>query len=480
MAASAERENLAKEGSGTFNETVTAAVHVLSSSRIAIHLKSLLFFWVFAACCFSAPGARGATAITLTQHASKDAGTTTSSSLAFQSNNTAGNWIAVCVRGGFSSSQVFTITDSNGNTYRQATQVGFTASAVTLAIYYAENVSGGPNTVYVSDTVSGPLRFAILEYSGVATSNSLDVTAMAQGNGPSPSTGSSTTTSNGDLLLGAIATVNTAGFTAGGNYKIEESVPAEPSTKLIAEDRIQAAAGLASASASLLASDTWGAALATFKPAGVASGVAPSITSLNPGYGPVGTSVTISGANFSSTQGSSTVTFNGVTATPASWSATSLVVPVPAGATTGNVIATVGGVASNGVSFTVTTPAPSITSLNPTSGVVGTSVTITGANFGATQGTSTVSLNGTSATPTSWNATSITAPVPSGATTGNILVTVGGLASNGVAFTVTTPAPSITSLNPTSGVVGTSVTITGANFGSTQGSSTVTFNGVTA
>ena len=56
-------------------------------------------------------------------------------------------------------------------------------------------------------------------------------------------------------------------------------------------------------------------------------------------------------------------------------------------------------------------------------------------------------------------------------------MTVGTQASNGVAFTVTTPAPAITSLNPNSGPVGTAVTITGTNFGATQGSSAVTFNG---
>ena len=126
------------------------------------------------------------------------------------------------------------------------------------------------------------------------------------------------------------------------------------------------------------------------------------------------------------------------------------------------------------------TPTPSITSLNPTSGLVGATVTITGANFGATQGTSTVKFNGTAATPTSWSATSIVAPVPAGATTGNVVVTVGGVASNGSSFTVTVPAPSITSLNPTSGLVGASVTITGANFGATQGTSTVKFNGTAA
>ena len=123
---------------------------------------------------------------------------------------------------------------------------------------------------------------------------------------------------------------------------------------------------------------------------------------------------------------------------------------------------------------------PSITSLNPTSGLVGASVTITGANFGASQGTSTVTFNGTAATATSWSATSIVVTVPTGATTGSVVVTVGGVASNGSSFTVTVPAPSITSLNPTSGLVGASVTITGANFGATQGTSTVKFNGTAA
>jgi len=177
---------------------------------------------------------------------------------------------------------------------------------------------------------------------------------------------------------------------------------------------------------------------------------APSITSLNPASGLVGTAVTISGANFGATQGPSTVKFNGIAATPTSWSATSIVVPVPAGATTGNVVVTVGGVASNGVSFTVTVPAPSIASLNPTSGLVGTSVMITGTNFGTTQGTSTVKFSGIVATLTSWNATSIVAPVPAGATTGNVVVTVGGVASNGVSFTVTadTTAPVVTITAP--------------------------------
>ncbi len=166
----------------------------------------------------------------------------------------------------------------------------------------------------------------------------------------------------------------------------------------------------------------------------------PSISNLSPNNGPIGTSVTITGTNFNATQGTSTVTFNGVSATPTNWSATSISVPVPSGATTGPVVVTVNSQASNGATFTVK---PKIDNLSPTSGPSSTPVTITGTTFGSSQGTSTVTFNGTAATPTSWSATSISAPVPSGATTGPVVVTVNSQASNGVTFTVNT-AGSIT------------------------------------
>jgi YD repeat-containing protein len=247
---------------------------------------------------------------------------------------------------------------------------------------------------------------------------------------------------------------------------------------------------------------------------------APSISGLSPTSGPVGTSITISGANFGATQGTSTVTFNGTSATPTSWSNTSIVAPVPSGATTGPVVVTINGQASNGVTFTVTVP-PSISSLTPISGPVGTSVTISGSNFGATQGTSTVTFNGAAATPTSWSDTAIVATVPAGATTGPVVITVGGLASNGVGFTVNNdtiniydelgrltgvvdPAGetatyiydavgnllsisrqssalvSIIEFTPNSGPAGTTVTIYGTGFSTTPSQNTVTFNGTAA
>src|SRR5437763_748581 len=216
-------------------------------------------------------------AISLVQHTNKDAGTTTTSTLAFPGANTGGNFIAVAIRGGLSSSQVFTVTDSNGNTYKKAAQIGFTVSAVTGAIFYAENVKAGANTVTVSMTVSGPLRFTILEYSGVATANSLDGTAGATGQGTAVSSGNTTTTASGDLLLGTVSTADAATYTAGTGYTIRDSVPAPPNVKLITEDQIQAAVGSASASATLAASGNWGAVLAAFKPVGGVAGTPASI-----------------------------------------------------------------------------------------------------------------------------------------------------------------------------------------------------------
>ena len=203
----------------------------------------------------------------------------------------------------------------------------------------------------------------------------------------------------------------------------------------------------------------------------------PAITSLSRSDGVVGTSITITGTGFGASQGTSTVTFNGTPATTnTGWGPTSVTIPVPSGATTGPLVVSVAGVASNGMLFTLDS-APSIGSLSQTSGSIGTPITINGSNFLATQGTSTVAFNGTSASVTSWTPYAITANVPAGTTTGNVVVTVLGQASAGVKFTVTA-TPAITTLSPTTGPAGTLLTVNGSNFGSSQGISFVTINGV--
>ena len=151
----------------------------------------------------------------------------------------------------------------------------------------------------------------------------------------------------------------------------------------------------------------------------------PIIDLLGPSHGPVGTTVTVIGRNFGATKGTSTITLNGLVAATTSWSATKIVMTVPAGATSGPVEVTVGGAVSNGVPFTVTTaptPGPMITALTPNVGLAGTTVVITGTNFLADPGAAnrstasyhvTFGLNRiTTANVTAWSDTSITVIVP--------------------------------------------------------------------
>jgi YD repeat-containing protein len=207
----------------------------------------------------------------------------------------------------------------------------------------------------------------------------------------------------------------------------------------------------------------------------IAPNPAANISSVTPGSGYVGQSVTIAGTGFGATQGASTVKFNGTTAAVTSWSSTSIAATIPTSATSGPVVVTVDSTPSNGVTFTVV---PHISTLTPSTGPFAQAVTIAGTSFGATQGTSTITFNGATASATSWSATSISTAVPSGATTGPVVITVAGNASNGATFTVL--VPTISSVNPAAAAKGESVTISGNYFGATQGASTVTFNGASA
>ncbi len=195
-------------------------------------------------------------------------------------------------------------------------------------------------------------------------------------------------------------------------------------------------------------------------------GACPTVSNINPTSGQVGSTVTITGANFT---GVTAVKFsNSVTATFTVVNATTITATVPAGAITGAItISKTGCTDVQTASFTVTTPpsCPTVTNLNPTSGLVGSTVTITGTNF--TGVTAVKFSNNVTATFTVVNAATITATVPSGAVTGPLTISKTGCTDVQTAsFTVTTPpaCPTVSNINPASGLVGSSVTITGTNF----------------
>ena len=183
--------------------------------------------------------------------------------------------------------------------------------------------------------------------------------------------------------------------------------------------------------------------------------------------GKVGTTVELLGQGFTGTTG---VSFGGVSATFHNVSDTYMTALVPAGAKTGTVtVTTFTGSMNSNHAFLVT---PVITSI-PASGVVGAAITITGVSLSQT---TKVTIGGRPAVFTVVSDTQVTATVPAGAKTGaKILVTTpGGVAASPGTFAV---VPVVKTFSPTSGPVGTAVTITGTSF---TGATNVTFGGVAA
>ncbi len=122
----------------------------------------------------------------------------------------AGDLNVVVVGWNDSTATVGTVTDSSGNVYQLAVGPTLYSGVATQAIYYATNIvsaAAGANTVTVSfnGTASYP-DIRILEYSGIAVSGALDVTAAATGNSSSASSGAATTTNANDLIFGAVMT----------------------------------------------------------------------------------------------------------------------------------------------------------------------------------------------------------------------------------------------------------------------------------
>jgi predicted outer membrane repeat protein len=192
---------------------------------------------------------------------------------------------------------------------------------------------------------------------------------------------------------------------------------------------------------------------------------APTVTNAIPNPANIGSTVTVTGTNF--VVGGTTVRISSIPATIVSVnSSTELTFTVPNGASSGELIVQTAGGRFDYSPFTITNAAiPNITGFNPTSGFVGTQVVISGTNFNVVNG---VLFNGVSASFTKNNNTTITAIVPNGATTGKIQVnSPNGNDISGSDFTVIVtppPAPTITNFSPTSGPIGTIVTINGTNF----------------
>jgi len=196
----------------------------------------------------------------------------------------------------------------------------------------------------------------------------------------------------------------------------------------------------------------------------------PHITSFSPMNGLGGTTITITGLNFT---GATAVSFGNVPATSfAVVNSTTITAVVGVGAAGDVKVTTPLGIASApGFLYGLT---PTITSFTPTTGTTGTLVTITGTNLA---GITDVSFGGTSASSyTGLSLSTLTATVFNGAS-GNVSVTAAGGTATLAGFTYVQPAPIIDIFSPLSGIPGTVVSIQGSNF---QGTTQVAFGGVPA
>jgi hypothetical protein len=194
----------------------------------------------------------------------------TSVSLAYTVAQTAGNLNVVIVGWGSSTATVGTVTDSSGNAYQLAvgpTVYSDQSGTTEQSIYYAANIAGaagGANTVKVTFTTAAAWPdIRILEYSGIATTSPLDVTAGAAGSSTSASSGPATTTVAGDLIVGADDTWTT---TTGSGSGFVTRVITNPDGD-IAEDEIATTVGSYAATAPTSPSGPWVMQMAAFKAA---------------------------------------------------------------------------------------------------------------------------------------------------------------------------------------------------------------------
>jgi len=214
----------------------------------------------------------------------------------------------------------------------------------------------------------------------------------------------------------------------------------------------------------------------------VPTGGVPLVTSISPASAPIGSAITILGANFTP---DSVVRFSHSTginrvATLVAWTnSTSIRVIVPALAITGPVTVTTTAGTSDPSVFHFTLPAtngiPTITSFTPTTGSGGTRVTVNGTNFTPQ---ATISFNGVAGTDITYiSPTQLSVNAPYNLSTGPIRVTTNAIAVSPTDFTALVGRPGVLSFTPNGAAAGATITIAGANF---LGATSVNFTGAAA
>lgn len=212
-------------------------------------------------------------AISRVQSASAlSAGSTTSLAVTMGSTPTNGNFmVAIIATNGGTTGRVSSIAQT-GATWVKAVDVA--SASCTVDIWYAENISSAGTGVTINYVASLLNNAIVLEYSGIATSSSLDVTASNTGTYPGTAdSGTTATTAQANELW--IAGLDDVQFPSGtwnapSNSFTEIVEAANIFLNLVGEEKIVSATGTANTSAgrgSAPLSGNWAGAIATFKEA---------------------------------------------------------------------------------------------------------------------------------------------------------------------------------------------------------------------
>ena len=202
----------------------------------------------------------------------------------YNSAQSAGNLNVVAIGWNDTISNITSVADSAGNTYQVAVAT-FRGNGLSQAIYYAANIrsaAAGSNTVTVTfNQAAVYVDVRIAEYSGLATTSPFDVGRSATaGNSGTASSGSVTTSTTNELLIGAGMTVHR--FTgAGTNYTLR--VITSPDADIF-EDRSVSASGSYAATASV--NGAWVMQIAAFKvSSGTPDTTPPTVSVTSPANG---------------------------------------------------------------------------------------------------------------------------------------------------------------------------------------------------
>ncbi|HEY6271777.1 MAG TPA: hypothetical protein VIX19_07275, partial [Terriglobales bacterium] len=197
----------------------------------------------------------------------------------FSQSTVVGDLIVVAVTWGSNPAASITASDTQRNTYSLATSEWDSVNHEGLAILYSPNTRGGADTVRVSFGASDNYRRIIVsEYSGVAATNPLDVSSKNISTGASTSangaaSGAATTTTNGDLIFGAVTddSGNFGNISAGTGFTERFALN---NIDTATEDTVQPAAGPVAATFTFSLADRYLAAMAAFHPAAAGTAVA--------------------------------------------------------------------------------------------------------------------------------------------------------------------------------------------------------------